>query len=127
MTDPKTGSLKISGKGKREMFSKVLGPRAAASVCVVGVGMLLSPSSFAADEGEKTAFKHHCVTCHGYDGKSNASRYPNLAGQNAPYLVSRLKYFRAEEEPGNQMNAQAVLLTDDEIDLLADYFSKQAN
>lgn len=127
MTDPKTGSLKISGKGKREMPSKVLDPRVAASVCVVGVGMLLSPTSFAADEGEKTAFKHHCVTCHGYDGKSNASRYPNLAGQNAPYLVSRLKYFRAEEEPGNQMNAQAVLLTDDEIDLLADYFSKQAN
>ena len=127
MTDPKTGSLKISGKGKREMLSKVLDLRVAASVCVVGVGMLLSPTSFAADEGEKTAFKHHCVTCHGYDGKSNASRYPNLAGQNAPYLVSRLKYFRAEEEPGNQMNAQAVLLTDEEIDLLADYFSKQAN
>ena len=127
MTDPKTGSLKISGKGKREMLSKVLDLRVAASVCVVGVGMLLSPTSFAADEGVKTAFKHHCVTCHGYDGKSNASRYPNLAGQNAPYLVSRLKYFRAEEEPGNQMNAQAVLLTDDEIDLLADYFSKQAN
>ena len=127
MTDPKTGSLKIGGKGKREMLSKVLDLRVAASVCVVGVGMLLSPTSFAADEGEKTAFKHHCVTCHGYDGKSNASRYPNLAGQNAPYLVSRLKYFRAEEEPGNQMNAQAVLLTDDEIDLLADYFSKQAN
>ena len=109
------------------MLSKVLDPRVAASVCVVGVGMLLSPTSFAANEGEKTAFKHHCVTCHGYDGKSNASRYPNLAGQNAPYLVSRLKYFRAEEEPGNQMNAQAVLLTDDEIDLLAEYFSKQAN
>ena len=127
MTDPKTDSLKISGKGKREMLSKVLDLRVAASVCVVGVGMLLSPTPSAADEGEKTAFKHHCVTCHGYDGKSNASRYPNLAGQNAPYLVSRLKYFRAEEEPGNQMNAQAVLLTDEEIDLLADYFSKQAN
>ena len=127
MTDPKIDSLKISGKGKREMISKVLDLRVAASVCVVGVGIVLSPTSFAADEGEKTAFKHHCVTCHGYDGKSNASRYPNLAGQNAPYLVSRLKYFRAEEEPGNQMNAQAVLLTDEEIDLLADYFSKQAN
>ena len=127
MTDPKTGSLKISGKGKREMLSKVLDLRVAASVCVVGVGIVLSPTSFAADEGEKTAFKHHCVTCHGYDGKSNASRYPNLAGQNAPYLVSRLKYFRAEEEPGNQMNAQAVLLTDEEINLLADYFSKQSN
>ena len=127
MTDPKIGSLKISGKGKREMLSKVLDLRNAVSVCVVGIGILFSPTPFAADEGEKAAFKHHCVTCHGYNGKSNASRYPNLAGQNAPYLVSRLKYFRAEEEPGNQMNAQAVLLTDEEINLLADYFSKQAN
>ena len=127
MTDPKTDSLKISGKGKREMLSKVLDLRVAASVCVTTVGMLLSSTPFAADEGEKLAFKHHCVTCHGYEGKSNASRYPNLAGQNAPYLASRLKYFRSEEEPGNQMNAQAVLLTDDEIDLLSDYFSKQSN
>ena len=127
MTYTKTSPLKFSGKGKREMLSKVLDLRVAASVCVMMVGILLSSTSFAADEGEKAAFKHHCVTCHGYDGKSNASRYPNLAGQNAPYLVSRLKYFRSEEEPGNQMNAQAVLLTDDEIDLLADYFSTQAN
>ena len=109
------------------MLSKVLGNRVAVSVCAMLIGTLLSSTTLAADEGEKAAFKHHCVTCHGYDGKSNASRYPNLAGQNAPYLAARLKYFRAEEEPGNQMNAQAVLLTDEEIDLLADYFSKQAN
>ena len=41
------------------------------------------------------------------------------------YLVSRLKYFRDGKEAGNQMNAQAVLLNDEEIDLLADYFSRQ--
>ena len=127
VANTKTSPLKFSGKGKREMLSKVLDLRVAASVCVTTVGILLSSTSFAADEGEKVAFKHHCVTCHGYEGKSNASRYPNLAGQNAPYLASRLKYFRSEEEPGNQMNAQAVLLTDVEIDLLADYFSKQSN
>jgi cytochrome c553 len=127
VANTKTSPLKFSGKGKREMLSKVLVLRVAASVCVTTVGILLSSTSFAADEGEKVAFKHHCVTCHGYEGKSNASRYPNLAGQNAPYLASRLKYFRSEEEPGNQMNAQAVLLTDGEIDLLADYFSKQSN
>ena len=109
------------------MLRKVLDIRVAVSVCAVLVGTLLSAISHAADAGEKAAFKHHCVTCHGYEGKSSDSRYPNLAGQNAPYLVSRLKYFRAEEEPGNQMNAQAVLLTDKEIDLLAEYFSKQAN
>lgn len=109
------------------MLRKVLDIRAAVSVGAILVGTLISSTTLAADKGEAAAFKHHCVTCHGYEGISNASRYPNLAGQNAPYIVSRLKYFRAEEEPGNQMNAQAVLLTDEEIDLLADYFSKQSN
>ncbi|HCG69678.1 MAG TPA: hypothetical protein DE147_04420 [Gammaproteobacteria bacterium] len=109
------------------MLSQVLDIRVAVSVFAVLVGTLLSSTTFAADPGEQAAFKHHCATCHGYDGKSSASRYPNLAGQNAAYIVSRLKYFRAEEEPGNQMNAQAVLLTDEEIDLIAEYFAKQAN
>jgi cytochrome c553 len=109
------------------MLRKVFGIRVAASFCAMLLGGLISSTALAADAGENAAFKHHCVTCHGYDGKSGAARYPNLAGQNAPYLVSRLKYFRDAEEPGNQMNAQAVLLTDEEIDLLAEYFSKQAN
>ncbi|MDG1702650.1 MAG: cytochrome c [Pseudomonadales bacterium] len=109
------------------MLRKVLGIRVAVSACALLVGTLLSSTTFAADAGENAAFKHHCVTCHGWEGKSSAPRYPNLAGQNAAYLVSRLKYFRAEEEPGNQMNAQAVLLTDEEIDIISEYFSKQAN
>ncbi len=109
------------------MLRKVLGIRVALGACALLFGTLLSSTSLAADAGESAAFKHHCVTCHGWEGKSNDARYPNLAGQNAAYLVSRLKYFRAEEEPGNQMNAQAVLLSDEEIDIIAEYFSKQAN
>ena len=128
MTGGQTSALnKLAVKGRSEMLRKVLDIRVAVSVGALFVGTLLSSTTMAADAGETAAFKHHCVTCHGYEGKSNASRYPNLAGQNAPYLVSRLKYFRAEEEPGNQMNAQAVLLTDEEIDLVSEYFSKQAN
>ena len=42
------------------------------------------------------------------------------------YLVSRLKYFRDEKEAGNQMNAQAVLLSDEVIEKLATYFSKKS-
>ncbi len=94
------------------------------------MGMLLAsslmfPSAHAADEGKLLAWKYHCVTCHGDNGMSNDARYPHLAGQNTAYIVSRLKYFRAQEEPGNQMNAQAVLLDDETIDLLAEYFNKQ--
>ena len=78
------------------------------------------------EEGARLAWKYHCVTCHGQTGIANSDRYPNIAGQNAAYLVSRLRYFREKVEPGNQMNAQAVPLSDDDINVLAEYFSRQA-
>lgn len=70
------------------------------------------------------AWRYHCITCHGPAGIANSDRYPNLAGQNALYLESRLKAFRAQEDPRNQMNAQAAGLTDEEIRRLAGYFSR---
>lgn len=73
--------------------------------------------------GSDLVWRHHCITCHGLNGVANSDRYPNLKGQNAIYLEARLKYFRAREEPGNPMNAQAAGLTDDEITKLAAYFS----
>jgi cytochrome c553 len=39
----------------------------------------------AAGEGKIAA----CAACHGTDGKATAPIYPNLAGQNADYLVRR--------------------------------------
>ncbi len=86
-----------------------------------------APAHGDADEdGASLAWKYHCVTCHGQAGIANSDRYPNIAGQNEAYLVSRLRYFREEVEPGNQMNAQAVQLSDDDINILAEYFSRKA-
>lgn len=96
--------------------SKLLG-----SVLVMLLGMFVG--SAQANSGGELAWKYHCTTCHGLTGVANSNRYPNLAGQNAPYLETRLKYFRAQEEPGNQMNAQAAPLSDEEIEQLAKYFS----
>lgn len=78
----------------------------------------------AANTGDALAWKYHCVTCHGEQGRSNASRYPNLAGLPAPYIEGRLKYFRSRSEPGNQMNAQAAPLSDPDIATLADHYSR---
>ena len=78
------------------------------------------------EEGAELAWKYHCITCHGEDGLADSTRYPNIGGQNQMYLVSRLKYFRDGKEAGNQMNAQAVLLSDEVIEKLASYFSKKS-
>ena len=79
----------------------------------------------AAEPGAELAFKYHCRTCHGEGGRSEAVRYPKIAGQTRLYLESRLKYFRDGVEPGNQMNAQAAPLSDDDIAGLSDYYSRQ--
>ncbi|MFU8816026.1 MAG: c-type cytochrome [Pseudomonadales bacterium] len=96
-----------------------------------GLSLALPAAAAAAVEaadaarGEVLAFTHHCMTCHGERGVSKTSRYPNLAGQHAAYLEARLAYFRSRSEPGNQMNAQAVHLSNAEIADLAAYFSAQ--
>jgi cytochrome c553 len=95
------------------------------ALLLLGVG-LLSSSAIGAEgeDGARLAWKYHCISCHGPNGISNSYRYPNLAGQNVAYLVGRLRYFRERLEPGNQMNAQAAPLSDEEIDKLAEYFNR---
>jgi cytochrome c553 len=92
---------------------------AAATACIAP----LTAAAQEAGDGARLVWQYHCSTCHGINGRSNSSRYPHLAGQNAPYLEARLKYFRDRVEPGNLMNAQAAGLTDSEITALALYFS----
>jgi len=52
--------------------------------------------------------------------------YPNLAGQNEPYLVSALKAYRDKQRSGGMaaiMQMQAAALTDEDINNIAAYYS----
>lgn len=52
--------------------------------------------------------------------------YPNLAGQNAEYLVSALKAYRDKQRQGGMaaiMQMQASNLSDEDIANLAAYYS----
>ncbi|MCP5163113.1 MAG: cytochrome c [Hahellaceae bacterium] len=83
-------------------------------------------ASAAGDAAAGKAKAAVCVACHGANGKAMIPTYPNLAGQNAPYMVSALKAFRAKERTGGQaavMQGQAAALSDADIDNLAAYFS----
>ena len=66
-----------------------------------------------------------CGYCHEYDGNSKMPMYPRLAGQQAAYIVKQLQDFRAGRRMG-QMQATAELLSDEDIQEVADYFSQQA-
>ena len=110
------------------MFEKLLPLPRGGSYLAAALMMMVSAGGSAVasadeDDGARLAFKYHCTTCHGQSGVASSDRYPNLAGQPVPYLVSRLKYFREGLELGNQMNAQAAPLSDEDIEKLAAFFN----
>jgi cytochrome c553 len=85
-----------------------------------------SAMSVAADIEAGKAKAAICATCHGANGKATMNTYPNLAGQNEPYLVSALKAYKAKERNGGMaaiMQMQAANLSDDDINNLAAYYA----
>lgn len=66
-----------------------------------------------------------CVACHGAEGKSSVSLYPNLAGQNAAYLEHALQAYKKGERSGGQaevMKAFVAGLSDSDMADLSAYY-----
>lgn len=67
-----------------------------------------------------------CASCHGNDGNLVlADNYPRLAGQHEDYLVVALKAYRSGDRQNAIMGAFAQNLSDQDIDNLAAWFSRQ--
>lgn len=64
-----------------------------------------------------------CITCHGMTGLSNMPDAPHLAGQPRLYLVTQMKAFRSGSRQHAVMNVIAKPLTNDDIEVTADWFS----
>jgi len=69
-----------------------------------------------------------CSTCHGAEGKGNAT-FPRIAGQHADYVVKQLLVFqRTDERPeGAIMKVVAHELTRQDIENVAAYVQAMAN
>jgi cytochrome c553 len=66
-----------------------------------------------------------CQACHGANGVSRNRHVPNLAGQQAAYLVLQLQAFRSGTRKNDVMEAIAAQLSDAEMTGLADYWGRQ--
>lgn len=74
----------------------------------------------SADAGKARALT--CTACHGAEGNSANPLWPNIAGQNAPYLEVQLMAFKSGQRQNALMSSQAMLLTDEDMANLAVYF-----
>ena len=67
-----------------------------------------------------------CAHCHGTDGNSTSSAYPSLAGQTRDYLYRQMKDFKEGRRKNAMMSASIGVLSDQDMQDLAEYFSAQS-
>ncbi len=91
--------------------------------------LALTSTQILADEslvdGSKDAGKAIalvCTACHGVEGNSSNPMWPNLAGQNAPYIVAQLQAFKDGSRTEPLMIGPVATLSDQDMANLAVYF-----
>jgi cytochrome c553 len=67
-----------------------------------------------------------CAACHGPDGNSVNPAWPNIAGQNAAYILKQLQAFKSGSRSDPLMTSQALPLSEQEMRDLAVYYAAQA-
>ena len=65
-----------------------------------------------------------CTACHGENGISVNALWPTLAGQHEDYLVQSLLQYRDGTRSDPVMSAQAQLIAEEDIAVLARYYSR---
>ena len=96
-------------------------PRIAlAALCLTGAATL----SHAADPHLARNLAATCANCHGTDGHS-AGGMERLAGESRDTLLRKLREFQSGDRPATIMHQISKGYTDEQLELIADYFAAQ--
>lgn len=90
---------------------------------IIATSIFMASSPFAADIVAGKAKSLMCTECHGEEGIATNARYPNLAGQNARYTATQLKYYKSGSRKDREMASIVMNLSDTDIANLAAYYS----
>lgn len=93
------------------------------------IAALAAPAmASAADVARGAKLAYTCQGCHGIPNYKNAYpvySVPKLGGQHVAYLVVALKEYAAQDRPHATMHAQAVTMTDQDMQDMAAYLGGQ--
>ena len=87
-------------------------------------GLVLTPAGQAEELSRAAMLSASCEGCHGTYGRSPGA-IPPIAGKSAEYLREVLESFRSGEKDGTVMGRHVKGYSEEEIRLIAEYFSKQ--
>lgn len=95
-----------------------------AVLLLFGSCLSVSNSSLAIEISQGMMLSNSCAACHGTLGKSPGA-IPAINGKSASFIAQSLKEFKNGSRPSTVMGRHAKGYTDQEIQLIADFFSKQ--
>ena len=93
-------------------------------VLLTGIFLLTVAFFQVAYSAETPPAARECFACHGVNGISPNNLWPNLAGQKKEYLVKQLHDFRSGYRKNPIMEPFVKILTDKDIEEVAQYFSE---
>jgi cytochrome subunit of sulfide dehydrogenase len=79
--------------------------------------------ALAQDNAVARSLAATCANCHGTDGRSVTKEVPSLAGLPKQHFVAQMKAFKDGSRQATVMHQLAKGFTDQQIELMADYFS----
>ena len=88
------------------------------------LSLLLATPGQAGELSRGEMLSASCAGCHGTDGHSPGS-IPDISGKSAEYISTMLEEFRSGKRESTVMGRQAKGYTDEEIQLISEYFAKQ--
>jgi cytochrome c553 len=86
-------------------------------------GSLLEPALAGDAAAGRAKAQTLCQNCHGENGVAVLPGAANLSGQQKEYLRAQLRGYRSGNRKDEQMSIIAKMLTDAEIENLADWYS----
>ena len=116
------GALRSSTRRGRRVYRSLL--------LALAVGIVL-PASIALAEGDPVAGREKAYTCLGchwvkhYINSYPTYHVPRIAGQHKDYLAAALQAYRSKTRPHPTMQANASLLSDQDIQDISAWFASQ--
>lgn len=124
----------VQAAGQTAGVSRFLGSAAGAGIragLIAASLTLLGAAGTVQAEGDPAAGEskaHTCLGCHGvkhYINSYPSYHVPRIAGQHAEYLIAALQAYRAKTRSHPTMQANAALLSDQDIEDIATWFAQQ--
>ncbi|THF65306.1 c-type cytochrome [Pseudothauera rhizosphaerae] len=94
------------------------------TAALLGAAVLGAGAAHGAEDPQVRVWAAACATCHGTHGAS-AGGVPTIAGEPGDKLYKLLQEFKDGSRPATVMHQHAKGYTDEELQRLAAYFSRQ--